>query len=301
MKIAVTGASGFIGKELLDALGKTENVDAVAISRAGTVFSSSEYGEAEWRNSDYTVESLAEVLADTDCVIHLAGVRGTENAPERFAVNETITESLLKASALCGVKRIVFASTVSVYDDEKLIPWREDAPLKGRTAYGDSKISCEKLIEEYSGKHSYTYGIARIAQVIGEGEKRRGMMNVFIDTAREHGTIKVLGKSVSKRQYIFINDLINILTILAIGNNHYKADNNTVLNVGMEKAYSNYDIAGIVNMVYKNPTPICYEDDYPESNRGFCMDVNKLKEELQYVPLDMEEAISELKEMHYDF
>ena len=98
---------------------------------------------------------------------------------------------------------------MSVYNDDSLMPWTEDAPLKGRSCYGDSKANCERTIREYAEKHDITYGIARIAQVLGEGEKRRGMMNVFLDTARDHGTIKVMGKSVLKKQYIFVKDLVD--------------------------------------------------------------------------------------------
>ena len=183
-----------------------------------------------------------------------------------------------------------------VYNDDSLMPWTEDAPLKGRSCYGDSKANCERIIREYAGKHDITYGIARIAQVLGEGEKRRGMMNVFLDTARDHGTIKVMGRSVLKKQYIYVKDLVEVLTILALGDENYSADSNMIVNVGMPEAYSNLEVAQIVNEVYGNPAPIDYDDSYPEKGRPFHMDISRLRKELGYEPLDMREAVTAFRE-----
>ena len=306
MNIAVTGASGFIGMELLAVLNKRNDVTVTALTRDASSYEDSD--RCVWRSTDYSEDSLTEIFAGSGCtssacdaVIHLAGVRGTENDPEKFAVNVSMTENILKAMAASGVKRIVFASTMSVYNDDSLMPWAEDVPLKGRSCYGDSKADCEDLIKRYAAAQSddanasLTYGIARIAQVLGEGEKRRGMMNVFLDTARDHGTIKVMGKSINKKQYIYVKDLVNVLTVLACGNEHFKADENIIVNVGMHDAYTNLEVAQTVNKVFGNMTPIDYDDSYPEKGRPFHMDITRLKGKLGYEPLDMESALAQMK------
>lgn len=294
MKIAVAGASGFIGTELLALLNKREDVSVIALTRDASGHEDSE--RCKWRSTGYSFEGLVSALEDTDVIIHLAGVRGTENDPVKFLVNEVMTDRILQAMWRCHAKRIVFASTMSVYNDDSLMPWTEDAPLKGRSCYGDSKANCERTIREYAEKHDITYGIARIAQVLGKGEKRRGMMNVFLDTARDHGTIKVMGKSVLKKQYIYVKDLVEVLAILALGDEHYSADSNIIVNVGMPDAYSNLEVAQIVNEVYGNPAPIDYDDSYPEKGRPFHMDISRLRSEIGYEPLDMREAVTAFKE-----
>lgn len=294
MKIAVTGASGFIGTELLALLNKREDVSVIALTRDTSGHGDSE--RCEWRSTGYSFEGLVSALEGADVVIHLAGVRGTENDPEKFLINEVMTDCIVQAMCRCHVKRIVFASTMSVYNDDDLMPWTEDAPLKGRSCYGDSKANCERTIREYAQKHDFTYGIARIAQVLGEGEKRRGMMNVFLDTARDHGTIKVMGKSVLKKQYIYVKDLVKVLAILALGNEQYQADSNIIVNVGMPEAYSNLEVAETVNEVYGNPAPIDYDDSYPEKGRPFHMDISRLRNELGYEPLDMRGAVTAFRD-----
>lgn len=294
MKIAVTGASGFIGSELLALLNKREDVSIIALTRDASGHENS--GRCEWRSTGYSFESLVSALEGADIIIHLAGVRGTENDPVKFLINEVMTDRIVQAMWRCHAKRIVFASTMSVYNDDSLMPWTEDAPLKGRSCYGDSKANCERIIREYAGTHDITYGIARIAQVLGEGEKRRGMMNVFLDTARDHGTIKVMGKSVLKKQYIYVKDLAEVLAILALGNEHYSADSNIIVNAGMPDAYSNLEVAQIVNEVYGNTTPIDYDDSYSEKGRPFHMDISRLRSELGYEPLDMREAVTAFRD-----
>ncbi len=311
MIIAVTGASGFIGTELLAELNKRDDVSVIALTRDASGKESS--GRCEWRSTDYSYESLKDIFRGygvdgslenpgVDAVIHLAGVRGTEKDPEKFAVNLRMTDNVLRAMTVSSAKRIVFASTVSVYDDEKLMPWTEEAPLKGRSCYGDSKAECEALIQSYEEAFRktgapLTYGIARIAQVLGEGERRRGMMNVFIDTAREHGTLKVMGKSAAKKQYIYVKDLARILTVLACGNESFAAEEDIIVNAGMPNAYTNLEIAEIVNKVFENDTPIDYDDSYPETGRAFFMNTSRLRERLGIEPLDMEAAIRDMKEL----
>lgn len=296
MNIAVTGAGGFIGMELLAVLNKRSDVTVTALTRDASSRENTE--RCVWKATDYSVESLTDIFtgggvsAPADVVIHLAGVRGTENDPEKFAVNAAMTENILKAMEAAGTKRIVFASTMSVYNDDSLMPWTEDMPLRGRSCYGDSKADCEDLIRKHA---ALTYGIARIAQVLGEGEKRRGMMNVFIDTAREQGTIKVMGKSINRKQYIYVKDLANVLTILACGNERFSSDENITVNVGMPEAYTNLEVAETVNKVFGNSTPIDYDDSYPEKGRPFHMDISRLKERLGYEPLDMEASLGQMR------
>ena len=299
MKIAVTGASGFIGTELLGQLKETGNT-TVALTRGGLGDAASG-ARVQWKTTDYSKESLTEVFEGADAVVHLAGVRGTTSDPADYVINEEMTENILAAMSASGVKRIVFASTISVYDDETLIPWTEDTVLKGRTAYGDSKIRCEQLIRKYADECGFTYGIVRIAQVLGLGEKRRGMMNVFIDTAAAGGELRVIGRSVVKRQYLYVTDLAKILTALACGNGSLSTEECITVNAGMPAAYTNLEIAKIVNKVFGNDTPIDYDDSKEETIRPSHMDTRLLTETLGIQPMDMEEALTDLKRRgHFD-
>ena len=288
--IAITGASGFIGTELLDHLKGIDGVRIIALTRGSSDLQDDPL--CEWRTTDYSVGSLQSALSGADTVIHLAGVRGTTSDPSDYVINETMTSNVLKAMAADNIRSIVFAYTISVYDDESLIPWKEDSPLQGRTMYGNSKIACEDLIRKHSSENGSGYSIVRIAQVLGKGERRRGMMNVFLDPAAAGGTINVIGKSAARRQYIYVKDLVRILSMLALSCRDMK----DTVNAGMPAAYTNLEIAQIVNRVYGNSTPINYNDSAPETIRSSFMDISLLKEVLSFEPLDMEQSIRALSQ-----
>lgn len=302
-KVAVTGASGFIGTEVLHRLEDRNNIEIIALTRSFA----DKHDKYEWRSTDYSYESLCSALEGADAIIHLAGVRGTTSNPDDYIINEKITGNILSAMSADKISRIIFASTISVYDDENLIPWTEGAPLRGRTAYGNSKVVCERLIREYSDKSGIEYAIVRIAQVLGEGERRRGMMNVFLDTAAAGGQLRVIGESRAKRQYIYIRDLADILVALSDikydketdGNNENKqkvgAGLALTLNAGMPSAYSNLEIAEIVNRIYENTTPIDYDDSIHETIRSSWMDISRLRDVLRTEPMDMESAIKDMR------
>lgn len=288
MRIAVTGASGFIGTELLSEL---NNTGAEIIGLTREIGGKSDSANLRWQATDYTVDSLTNALSGVDVVIHLAGVRGTTDKREDYVINETMTAAVLEAMSNSNVKRIVFASTISVYNDVDTIPWREDATLEPRTMYGASKIACEQLIQVAAKKNGFDYSIVRIAQVLGLGEKRRGMMNVFLDTAAAGGELNVIGKSIAKRQYIYVGDLVKIFCMLAMQGEGMSQ----IVNAGMPNAYTNYEIAEIVNKAYDNSTPIHYEDSQAETIKASCMDISQLKNELGYEPLDMLAAVKKLQ------
>ena len=83
--------------------------------------------------------------------------------------------------------------------------------------------------------------------------------------------------------------------ICTCGNDRFSADRNIIVNVGMDDAYTNLEIARIVNRVFGNPAPVDYDDSYPEKGRPFHMDNSVLKEKLGYMPLDLEEAIRDMR------
>ena len=287
MKIAITGASGFIGREVTAVLAGKNDVEVVALSRSPKG-DNNEDGLIH-RCTDYSEASLKDVLGDVDAVIHLAAVRGTAGRLSDYQVNETITENLLIAAGECGVKRVIFASSIAVYSDIGAIPWTEEMPLTPKTLYGITKATCEHLCLYYGKKYGFDCGIVRIAQVLGPGEKRRVMTNVFMEQAARHEQLHVMGKSLAKRQYIYSRDLAAILSELA-----YSCPGRLIVNAGMEDAYTNLDIARLTNKAFGSGTPIAYDDSVNETIEPSFMKTDKLHELLGYRIKNMEEALADI-------
>ncbi|MDO4869032.1 MAG: NAD(P)-dependent oxidoreductase [Bacillota bacterium] len=275
MKIIVTGAGGFVGRPVMHKLNSIPEIEAVPLSR---------------KTTDYSVKSLREVFRDAEAVIHLAGVKGGSGSITDFHVNEEITENILISMGEEKVGRIVFASSRLVYSDPLKIPWKEDSPLEPMTMYGISKVACESLCRLYATRYGFTYANVRIAQVLGPDEGARNMMNVFLDTSLQGGQLRVQGKSIAKRQYIYVEDLADILCSLAMDD----SGESLTLNAGMPAAYTNLEIARLINQVFGNDTPIEYDDSFPETIQSSEMDVSNLIKKTGSAPRDMEQALKDL-------
>lgn len=286
MKIAITGASGYIGQEVRKRL--LGNADIYCLTRSSPV----DTGVCTWLETDYSIDSLCNILIGIDCVIHLAAIRGTHGTIADYQENEYLTENILLAMGNCGVPHIIFASSIAVYSDVRAIPWKEDMVLTPKTLYGITKATCEHLCALYSKKYGFTYTILRIAQVLGQQEKIRGMINNFIDLAARGEQLTVIGKSIASRQYIYVNDLSEAIVKCAL----HPARKNIVFNIGMEKAYTNYQIAEIINDVFENPTSIEYKKELSENVESTYMDIHRYKEQLSLKPKNLSEAIAEIKE-----
>lgn len=278
MKIAVTGASGFVGTSVAGILIE-RGIEVIPVSRS---------------NTDYSVESLAQILQGADKVIHLAAVRGGDGSMSDYHDNERITENLLNAMAEGKADRIIYASSRMVYSGEDAIPWKEtDIPVPN-SLYGISKLEGENLCDYYSRKHGFDSTCIRIAQVMGTGEKVRNMMSVFLEKATRGEQLKVIGESRAKRQYIYVRDLAEVFCGLALESRAAGTPGQEVINAGMEQAYTNLEIAQAFSEVYGLPEPE-YDDSKPETITPSIMDVSKMVERTGFRPRDMRAALEAIK------
>ena len=274
MKIAVTGASGFVGRSVAEKLIE-HGIDVVPVSRKST---------------DYSVESLGQILRGADKVIHLAAVRGGDGSMSDYRDNERITENLLSAMTLGDADRIIYASSRMVYSGEDAIPWKETDIPAPNSLYGISKLEGENLCSYYSRKHGFSSTSIRIAQVMGIGEKVRNMMSVFLEKAAHGEQLKVIGESRAKRQYIYVKDLAEVICRLALVSSSAVSAGQEVINAGMEQAYTNLEIAQAFSEVYGLPAPE-YDDSKPETITPSIMDVSRMIERTGFRPRDMHAAI----------
>lgn len=289
MRVAITGAGGFIGSKVLKKLMDYEGIDILALSRER--YDGVPLNKVRWGRTDYSVNSLSGILGNVDVIIHLAATRGTQGLISDYHVNEIITENILLVMNKLNIKHIVFASSIAVYSDITKIPWQENICLQPKTLYGISKASCEYLCIFYAHKFKFRYTILRIAQVLGIEERRKGMMNNFIESACLNKQLIVNGRSVAKRQFIYVDDLAKTFVLCAIR----QYEESIILNVGMQEAYTNLSIAKTVNLVFENSNSVDYKDNIDESIDSSFMDTHQYISVLGLKPKTMKEALYELK------
>ena len=170
-KIAITGATSSIGRHLVNAL-PAHGYELILFGR--------DYDRLEHLNNaqshTFTIirtdygEKLVQQLKGIHAIVHLAGDAGyhrDKTLSDFLQSNVSVTQMLFSAAAINGIQNIVFASTRSVYDPKiNKLPFKEYENCSPTTAYGVSKLTCEKIAHYYNEAFDMRIKCLRIAQVI---------------------------------------------------------------------------------------------------------------------------------------
>jgi len=205
MKIAVTGASGYLGSSFLKMYGDTYEI--AALSRSAAKASDITDRAITYVQTDYSPESLKDVLSGCEAVVHLAYAMATkDNEAGGLASYESsmeTTRNVLSAAHGLGISNIVFASSRLVYPAFSDRPFREDDTLQPQNHYAESKVMMEELCEDYN-RNGSRIKVLRFGQIIGADMKVKGMFHVFMDKASKNEPLTLIGSDV--RDYIHVKD-----------------------------------------------------------------------------------------------
>jgi nucleoside-diphosphate-sugar epimerase len=166
-RVLVTGADGFVGRHLVPFLAE-RGYAVVAASRAAAVFEDTNVISVKLpdlsRPFDWT-----PLLSQCDVVVHLAGIAHKFAADDLYdRVNHQTTAALAQAAVGCGIKHLVFISSIAAqsgsFSDHELT---ETDPPKPNNAYGRSKLAAERAVRA-SG---IQFTILRPVVIYGIGEK----------------------------------------------------------------------------------------------------------------------------------
>ena len=263
MKIAITGASGYIGSFLIKELEKDSSCELILLS--------TRRNDSSFIYTDYSVESLSKLLDGIDVIIHLAAIRKVNSFFDAIE-NVQLSARVAEASCKCGVKQIILASSISVYSDEKKLPWKEDISEKPETMYGMSKLMSEHSIRIICKDTDTSYTVLRFAHVIGDNMPGTYILPTFFRKASNGEDITVIGKSIARRELVDVIDVCQVVHS-CIGNaNTY----NQIINVGPGSGITNKEVADTIaeNCVH---TTVNYIDTKDEGIASSYMNNEKLK------------------------
>lgn len=298
--VLVTGATGLIGKNLIQALLYADkylnlNICIYAyvreIKRAKTIFSEFEnennlkYIEGEITNSKI---NLCE---DIDYIIHGAAVTESrffvEKPVETINVGIIGTENILEFAKYKKVKSVVYLSSMEVYgevNDKKELKESDIGylnPLSIRSSYSESKRMIENICVSYYSEYRIPVKIIRLAQTFGPGVNYNDK-RVFAEFARcaiEKKAIVLHTEGLSERMYLYTLDAVKaIITVLI------KGENGEAYNAANEKTYcSVMQMAEMIQRkITKNAIEILVDVDstktgYYSPEHHLYLNTNKLK------------------------
>ena len=187
MKLAITGATGFVGQAVID-----EVEQSLHFARALTRRSQEVRRGVQWVSGDLAAPAaLDELVAGSQAVIHIAGLTNTPNLAEFETANVTGTENVIASAKKAGVKQFVFVSSLSAREPEL-------------SAYGASKARAEELVEA-SG---LDWTIVRPPAVYGPRDK--DMLDLF--KAADFGVVPLPPRGATS--IIHVVDLAKLLVAL---------------------------------------------------------------------------------------
>jgi nucleoside-diphosphate-sugar epimerase len=204
--VALTGASGYTGGRLLQAL--RERGDEVAVLvRPRSLSRTVAERASEVVEGDLSDETAIDRLASgRDAVLHVAAVYRTAGHPDDYyrEVNVRGTERLLRAAERHGVRRFVHTSTVGVHGHVAHPPADETAPLAPGDIYQETKAEAEQLALEFHRTRNVPVVVVRPGAIYGPGETR--LLKLFRAIAR--GRYAVVGSGRTFYHPVFIDDLV---------------------------------------------------------------------------------------------
>ena len=222
-RVAITGAAGFIGSNLVDAfLGQGIEVIGIDNFSTGRI----EFLEKALLNPRFKLinhdlflgGSISDVITGADAIFHLAAnadVRfGADNPRRDLEQNTIVTQRVLEAARIAGVKKFMFSSTGSVYGETEVIPTPEDAPFPVQTSlYGASKLACEGLIAAYAETFGMQAWIFRFVSILGPRYTHGHVYDFYQQLMQHPEKLTVLGNGHQKKSYLHVSDCIEAIHV----------------------------------------------------------------------------------------
>jgi len=232
--IMVTGGAGFIGSSLVDELLKTNN-KVVIVDNFNDYYDPKlkDFNIKEIRNKMKRLDieqdnlnlyredirnrkKMEEIFANHEItsIIHLAAMAGVRPSIDKpilyYDVNMNGTLTLLEAARKNGVNKLIFASSSSVYGNNKKIPFCEDDPVDHPISpYAASKKAGELLCYTYHHLYGMSIACLRFFTVYGPRQRPDLAINKFSRLIIDGKPIPVYGNGSTRRDYTFIGDIID--------------------------------------------------------------------------------------------
>ncbi len=245
MNILITGGAGFIGSNLADKLLR-QNHKIINVDNFNDYYNP-KIKEENVKNNQYNKNyslynidisdkgKLKKVFEKNkiDCVVHLAaraGVRPSIESPDEYVKTNILgTVNLLEIMKDFDVKKLVFASSSSVYGNCKADVFTEDLKVvEPISPYAASKSACEQFIYTYHSLYRINAVCLRFFTVYGPRQRPDLAIRKFIEKIENNQPIQMYGDGETIRDYTFIDDITDGI----VGAINYEKSGYEIINLG---------------------------------------------------------------------
>lgn len=266
-KVLVTGAGGFIGSHLVEALLR-EGCDIRAFVHYN---SSNNYGFLETLGPQLKdIEVVAGDLRDKDAVrravaecgivFHLGALIGIPysylNPADAVATNVGGTLNVLDAARELNTEKVIVTSTSEVYGTPLYVPVDEKHPLQAQSPYAASKIAADKLAESYCLSYDLPVAIVRPFNTFGPRQSARAIVPTIAVQALCGDKIRI-GSVTTQRDLLYVDDTVSAFLAVAAQDSAV----GKVINFGTGGDVSIGELIEIILTILKKTATIIHDDE----------------------------------------
>jgi len=276
--ILITGVAGFIGSNIAKKF-LNENYNVIGIDDLSTGNLKNIPEEVDFIKGDICDKKIFDkVNKYCSYILHLAGQSSGEISFEDpiddLQKNTISTLNVIKFGIEHRIKKLIYASSMSIYGDKINGMANEDDNLNPISCYGVSKLASEHYLKIFS--KDLPYISLRMFNVYGPGQDlnnlKQGMVSIFISQALKNNKIVVKGSLDRFRDFIYINDVVDVWYKLTINNKI----SNVAINVGTGEKTTVKSLLEKINSKFINSNYFS-EGDTPGDQKGIFANNKKLK------------------------
>lgn len=282
-RVAVTGGAGFIGSNLAEELATGNSViiiDDLSTGRKENIVSLIEKDNVRFiEGSILDLSLLQESFRGIDFVFHLAALpsvpRSIKDPRETNEVNITGTLNVLLAARDNNVKKVIYASSSSVYGDTPTLPKREDMPPNLQSPYALTKLVGEYYCHIFHQIYALPTTCLRYFNIYGMRQDPDSQYAAVIPrfvarVSRDEPPI-IYGDGEQTRDFTFVKDAVEA-TILAAEN-----DATGVFNIGSGNRITINDLAKLIARLLATSAKPIYQELRPGDIRHSLADISKAR------------------------
>ncbi len=302
--ILVTGGAGFIGSHLCECLLR-KGKKVICVDNFNDFYSPKvkDDNHKSCRSDpsfvlcrsdirDFNELELIFSKNKIDKICHLAATVSVRPSPKSqglyTSVNVKGTENLLEFSEKYKVKRLVFASSSSVYGDRKDIPFIEsDRPARIISEYAVTKKAGEELCLNFHDKTKIPVTCLRLFTVYGPRGRPDMAVHKFTKLIEEGTDVQVYGDGTISRDYTHVSDVVDaFMSALSVSSGY------EIINIGNSKPVKLNELIDILESILGKKAKIKRLDKPKEDVNITFADINKAKKLLGYTPkVDIKEGV----------
>ena len=291
MRVLVTGGGGFIGSHLAERLlERGDDVRVLDSFATGRRENLAHLPDVEIVEGDVqSFERAHHAVRGCDAVLHEAALpsvpRSIQDPLTTNAVNVTGTLNVLLAARDAGVRRVVYASSSSVYGSNPQLPKREDQPVAPISPYAVSKLAGEGFCRSFTTIYGLECVSLRYFNVFGPRQdplsQYAAVIPKFIAAALEGKRPVVFGDGEQSRDFTFIDNVIEA-NLLALEND---AGAGQVFNAAYGERVSLNAVLGLLSEIAGVDLEPDYQPGRPGEVRHSQADIERARETFGYNPV----------------